>query len=140
MKRNAFFCSFFFLLTTFSYINAQYFWQTQYSPVTSDLVSVSFTDINHGWIATEDGTILYTDAAGSNWHTICQFQNITPTKIFFRNSNLGWMTAQYNSVMDSAIIYRTTDGGYNWSAVFKGSWCVLNDVFFINDTLGWTAG
>lgn len=140
MKRDVAFCSVFFLFTIFSNLSAQYFWQTQYSPVSTNLVAVTFTDINNGWIATDEGTILYTDAAGSNWHTIYQFENITPSKIFFRNANLGWMTGQYNAVTDSTIIFRTTDGGQNWEPVFRRNHCVLNDLFFVNDTLGWTAG
>ncbi len=128
------------LLVSFAEVNAQYVWQKQFSPVNSDLVSVSFVDDLHGWIATNDGTILTTEDAGRNWHSIAQIENIEPSAIFFRNTNLGWMTGQYNSILDSTFILRTIDGGATWEPVFQKNLCRLNDVFFIDDAMGWTAG
>jgi photosystem II stability/assembly factor-like uncharacterized protein len=129
-----------FLVLFLSNVTAQYVWQTQISPVNSNLVSVSFVDNNNGWIATQDGIILSTDDAGMNWNSINQIENITPTKIFFRNSDLGWLTGKYNGIVDSSIIYRTTNSGTTWEPMFQSSHFGLNDIFFINDTLGWTTG
>jgi hypothetical protein len=43
---------------------AQYNWSAQTCPVDEDLISVSFADINSGWIATRDGKVLHTDNSG----------------------------------------------------------------------------
>ncbi len=129
-----------FLMVAISDVSAQNVWQTQSSPVSSDLVSVSFTDNLHGWIATDDGNILFTENGGANWQTIAQMPNATPSKIFFRDTLLGWLTGGYNSVVDSAFILRTEDGGVTWQPVFQAQQFGLSDIFFINDTLGWTTG
>lgn len=121
-------------------VSAQYTWQTQTSPVNTDFVSVSFTDTLHGWIAADDGTILFTENGGKNWQTQVKFENITPSKIFFRNTQLGWLAGKYNTLIDSAFIFRTTDGGNHWEPVFQRKFYKLNDLFFIDDTMGWVAG
>jgi|GEM_PF-5161719 len=129
-----------FLLATISGVSAQNVWQIQNSPVSSDLVSVTFVDNLHGWIATETGNILFTENGGSSWQTIAQVTNATPSKIFFRDNLLGWLTGRYNTLVDSAFILRTLDGGVTWQPVFQRQNFELNDLFFINDTLGWTTG
>ena len=129
-----------FLCIFLSDISGQYTWQKQESTVDANLIATSFIDTLHGWIATDDGTILFTSDAGQQWNATAQLENITPTKIFFRNSQLGWLTGQYNQLIDSAIIFRTTDGGSHWDPVFHRMFYKLNDLFFIDDTMGWVAG
>ncbi len=140
MKKIFTLLSVWFLMAAISDVSAQNVWQTQSSPVSSDLVSVSFTDNLHGWIATDDGNILFTENGGANWQTIAQIPNATPSKIFFRDTLLGWLTGGYNSVVDSAFILRTEDGGVTWQPAFQAQQFGLSDIFFINDTLGWTSG
>jgi hypothetical protein len=140
MKNNILRFAILLIFTNLSNIAAQHSWQTQTSLIDTNLVSVSFVDTVHGWVAAEDGSILYTDNAGKNWQTIAGIENITPSKIFFRNTLLGFITARHNSLIDSAIIFRTTNGGVNWQPIFQKKNCKLSDLFFINDTMGWTAG
>ena len=118
----------------------QYVWQKQISSMNSNLISVSFVDDLNGWIVTEDGTILSTVDAGMNWDSIYHVEDVSPSKIFFSTTDLGWLTGQHRLLSDAAFIYRTTNGGVSWEPVFQGLQTYLHDIFFINDTLGWTAG
>ncbi len=140
MKQLISWITFLAILLSSSEVSGQYTWQMQTSPVNTDLVSISFTDTLHGWIAADDGTILITENGGKNWQTQVKLENTIPSKVFFRNTQLGWLTGKYNTLTDSAFIFRTTDGGNNWEPVFQKSYYKLNDLFFIDDTMGWVTG
>ena len=115
-------------------------WQSQSSPVNTDLISICFTDTLNGWIASEDGEIIHTTDGGNNWQILKQFVNFKPSGIVFINNNLGWIAGKMSNITDTACIMHTTNGGNNWGVIYKNAACHLNDLFFINDTLGWAAG
>lgn len=121
-------------------MQAQNSWKPQFSPIQSDLVSLSFIDHLTGWIASSDGDILYTNDAGANWEEIAQLEHISPTRIFFWDSTLGWLSGNSKTAPDSAFVFRTNDGGESWEPVHKAAFFRLNDLFFANDTLGWIVG
>ena len=76
---------------------AQYNWSAQTCPVDEDLISVSFTDINSGWIATGEGKALHTDNRKLDWLVMHQFSEFIGTKIIFQDVNHGWVTG-YSTV------------------------------------------
>jgi photosystem II stability/assembly factor-like uncharacterized protein len=140
MKKQILWITAVLLFMFLSVTSGQYTWQKQESPVNTNLIAVSFTDSLHGWIAANDGTILSTNNGGKDWQTLVKFENTIPSKIFFRNTQLGWLAGKYNTMIDSAFILRTTDGGNHWEPVFQRKFYKLNDLFFIDDTMGWVAG
>lgn len=121
-------------------VGAQDTWQTQGSPVAANLLSVSFADSVHGWIAADNGTLLSTDDGGLNWSEANRPENFIPSKIFFIDPNLGWLAGEYSNKADTGFVLRTSDGGQNWDTVFHYQYFKFNDLFFINDTMGWLAG
>jgi photosystem II stability/assembly factor-like uncharacterized protein len=121
-------------------LQGQLTWQTQSAPVNENLISVCFSDTAHGWIATDNGTVLYTGNAGKDWETRVQIENFMPTKLWFSNTQLGWISGKFTNRADTAFILRTVNGGSDWEIIFDGAGITLNDLFFINDTMGWTVG
>ena len=121
-------------------IHAQLAWQTQSAPVSTKLISVCFADTVHGWIASENGVVLYTENAGKGWNSLAQIENFIPSKIWFTSTQLGWITGKFTDRADTVSILRTVNGGSIWDIVFDGAGITLNDLFFINDTMGWTVG
>lgn len=115
--------------------NAQSTWQTINSPVTEDLISLSFTDETHGWILSEEGTLLKTTDGGDSWQT----SNVGSgrfTSIYFTSQTHGCITA----TLDSSLIFLTNDGGDTWQEIDHPHAQRLNDVYFANDLIGWTVG
>jgi len=115
--------------------NAQATWQTINSPVTEDLISLSFTDETHGWILSEEGTLLKTTDGGDSWQT----SNVGSgrfTSIYFTSQTHGCITA----TLDSSLIFLTNDGGDTWQEIDHPHAQRLNDVYFANDLIGWTVG
>ena len=121
-------------------VQSQSTWQTQSAPVSTDLISVCFTDTSHGWIASENGMILYTEDAGKDWQSLAQIENFIPSKLWFNSTQLGWIAGKFTNRADTAFILRTVNGGGDWEIIFEGAGITLNDLFFINDTMGWTVG
>ena len=121
-------------------LHAQLAWQEQTAPVSADLISVCFADSVHGWIASENGIILYTENAGKVWNSLAQIDNFIPSKLWFISTQLGWITGKFTDRADTVSILRTVNGGSIWDIVFDGAGITLNDLFFINDTMGWTVG
>lgn len=121
-------------------LHAQLAWQEQSAPVSADLISVCFADTVHGWIASGNGIVLYTEDAGKGWKSLAQIENFIPSKLWFVSTQLGWITGNFTERPDTVSILRTVNGGSDWELVFDGAGITLNDIFFINDTMGWTVG
>ena len=121
-------------------VNGQDTWQTQNSPVAANLLSVSFADSLHGWIAADNGILLSTYDGGLNWSKANRPENFIPSKIFFIDPNLGWLAGEYSNKADTGFVLRTSDGGQSWDPVFHYQYFKFNDLFFINDTMGWLTG
>jgi photosystem II stability/assembly factor-like uncharacterized protein len=140
MKRRLTVAVIFILMLALS-IPAQYTWSTQTCPVEEDLISVSFTDINSGWIVTTDGTVLHTDNSGLDWSVVNQFPEFIGTKIFFQDQNRGWVTGHAPAYPGEAFIMGTLNGGESWDGInFELGSMIVNDIFFIDDTMGWAVG
>lgn len=114
---------------------AQPAWHKVDSPVTEDLISISFTDEMHGWILSVEGTVLKTTDGGDTWQTSDVASGIS-TSIYFTNQNHGCITAN----LDSSLIYLTNDGGATWQQTDHPHAQLLNDVYFASDLKGWTVG
>lgn len=90
--------------------NAQ--WYPQQSPVSENLVSVSFIDENNGWIVGEYGTILHTTNSGDDWEIQFSNREYIFYGVSFCDTSTGWV------VGDFGIILKTTNSGVDWERVF----------------------
>ena len=117
-------------------------WHTQTSPVTDDLVTVSFASITSGWAATNNGKIIYTSNGGWDWTLQMTLEDRYPEKIAFTDTLTGWMAVNTAgpSETDSAMIMNTTNGGADWVINHKLPNAKFYDIFFLNDTMGWAVG
>jgi photosystem II stability/assembly factor-like uncharacterized protein len=98
-----------FLLIAFQ-IEAQWFQQN--SPVTVNLNSSSFINQNNGWVAGDNGTILYTSDGGINWNRQTTNYTTPLLSISFCDESNGW-AAGYG------IILKTTNGGLDWNRIYN---------------------
>ncbi len=120
-------------------VSGQPDWHLQTSPVSNDLVSVSFADSLNGWAVSDTGTVIHTTDGGLHWQVRQTLHGLFPEKVFFQDIQTGW-TVGVNSTGDTALIMKTTDGGATWDTSYIHLYAKLFDVFFLNDTMGWAVG
>ncbi len=108
-------------------------WVKQDSVQASYLNSVTFTNTTTGIVVGNNGNILRTTNAGTNWIKINPnagtFGNIS--HIEFINTATGWATG------DDGMVLRTTNGGNNWNLNFVADRKSIESADFINESTGW---
>ena len=84
-------------------------WDPQTSGVTDRLNSVYFLDVNTGWAAGNNNTILKTVAGGKTWSRVLEREEggNNFSSIFFTNAKEGW-------AQTSNILLHSSDGGETW--------------------------
>lgn len=97
---------------------------------------IEFTNKDTGWISSTnpfDGGLWRTTDGGASWQTQMSASN-RPSKIFFINSNTGWVigSSNYN-------LYKTTNSGENWIIQY-GFASIPIDIFFVSVDTGWVTG
>ncbi len=110
-------------------------WQLNYTSTASPLTTLSFLNINTGYVAGY-GTILKTTNSGLNWirlQTDFQYRN----DIFFTDENYGSLIMEAGS---SNNLMRTTNGGVNWYQQFSSSINSPKSIFFVDKYTGWVCG
>lgn len=111
-------------------------WFLQYTtPKISRLIDGQFIDENNGYFILDEvykSYCLKTTDGGINWqrHELDTLRNPILTKIFFYDSNIGWIAGEQ--------LYKTTNGGMNWIRiedpfVTRFMW----DIQFISTEIGW---
>ncbi|HSD62412.1 MAG TPA: YCF48-related protein, partial [Ignavibacteriaceae bacterium] len=100
---------------------------------TTLLSSVSFIDVNNGWVAGGSGKILKTTDGGTNWSSLTSGTGTPFYGISFTDANNG-------TVIGMTSIYRTTDGGTTWVNQPSGTGSLLWDVDFIDANNGFVVG
>ncbi len=65
-----------------------------------------FLDFQHGWIAGDKGTVLYTGDGGNTWRLQRTSTGRGLRDVFFVNENIGWV------VGEQGVILHTISGGY----------------------------
>lgn len=123
--------SFIILLTCFS----QQSWEQVSSPISENLKSVCFADAQHGWILSEEGTLLITQNGGSSWQTVDVGEG-TYTCVHFSDQSHGCITGY----ADSSLIMKTTNGGLDWTSIGHQKAHHLNNVYFHDNDIGWAVG
>lgn len=92
-----------------------------------NLNAVWFINENTGWMCSTSDTLYHTTNSGISWTAQKKLQS-DGQKIFFIDSNTGWILAQPK-------LYRTTDSGQNWDIINSQMQQFLT---FINSNTGWT--
>ena len=115
-------------------------WTPQYTDnTTGQLNAMQFTDLNHGWIVGDNGKVFATTNGGTTWNAITNLgltSNHKCTSVFFLNSNVGWISSQLQSSMDTAIVKHTTDGGATWTTQTTPVHSP-NSIYFLAENNGW---
>lgn len=109
-------------------------WSQQREGSGKIFTSVSFTDINHGWIVGFDGTVFATTDGGATWTEQSSGTSEDLTRVAFRDSTHGW------AVGGNGTIIATSDGGVTWVRQDSGSTASIFDVAFPDATHGWAVG
>ena len=120
-------------LLTFNFTTAQS-WTKIFEGEYFNGTSVYFTDVNAGYIATDNGKIYKTTDAGTNWKSLLTGVKTPFTAIRFTNSNTGYVCGS------AGVILKTTDAGTTWTALNSGTLLSLNCIFFTDDNTGYIAG
>ena len=84
-------------------------WDVQNSGVTDQLNSVIFRDVNTGWAAGANNTILKTNDGGKTWSRVLEREEggNTFSSIFFTSATDGWAGG-------NNVLLHSSDGGETW--------------------------
>jgi photosystem II stability/assembly factor-like uncharacterized protein len=111
------------------------YWTKKSSGTHNDLTSVKFADINNGWVAGKNGTVLKTTNGGVSW-TQKDLGTTLELSVYYARGNdviIGTKNGQ--------TLYKSTDAGNIWNTVATGKTNNLNgnhDCFFFGDiNTGW---
>ncbi len=109
---------------------------------------VFFTDENHGWAVGGNfypsrSKILRTDNGGATWNATETFGNPLK-KVFFVNSQEGWIIGTPGAGPWSNVVMHTTDGGLSWETQYyhygNDSEPSFKDLWFTDQQMGWVVG
>ncbi len=110
-------------------------------PTSNNLNSVKFITPKKGWVAGEQGAILYTEDGGDTWEYQKSWTEKSINSLFFVNELQGWAVGGGDGpAKEKGMILHTADGGKTWGEQQGEFESTLNSVFFINDKEGWIAG
>jgi len=108
-------------------------------PTSKALRSVRFITPQKGWIAGEEGTILYTENGGDTWAYQESGTKQWIVGLYFANERQGWAVGAGNP-NEKGVILHTENGGQAWVPQDGDFYSNLNSVYFLNDKEGWIAG
>lgn len=81
---------------------------------------VTFSDLQHGWIAVDNGTTLYrTNDGGEHWAKITPVFTASITafaQLNFVSTKIGWALG-YTPEAANTLLFKTTDGGQTWTQI-----------------------
>ena len=109
---------------------AQWYWQNPL-PQGNTISSISFVDVNNGFMVGLDGTILKTTNGGDDWEIKASGTKKQLLSVIFVDENNGWIVGQ------DGLIIKTSDGGDNWTHQTSNTFSWLNSVYFIDSSTGW---
>jgi len=115
-------------------VNGQSGWQWQNPlPTGNHLHSTFFIDVNTGYTAGDNGSILKTTNGGTRWISQSSGTSNNISDIYFNSSMTGW-------AIGNDLILNTTNGGENWNSQSSGTSNYLGSIYFISSTTGWVVG
>jgi photosystem II stability/assembly factor-like uncharacterized protein len=98
-------------------------------PTTEALQDVFFTDLDHGFVVGDNGTLMRTTDGGATWTAISTGQSMALMAVHFSDPMHGWVVGR------NSVVLRTTDGGVTWISEFLSG--ELRGVWFVSAQQGW---
>lgn len=111
-------------------------WKKTMLPARFLMLDGNFSDALNGLIVGGNGTILFTEDAGLNWHPATLAGEARPrlNSVFFINQKTGWAAGNQGK------IYATMNGGKYWREQNSNIAKNLTDIFFLNTAEGYAIG
>ncbi len=109
-------------------------------PTSNHLYAVKFVTPKKGWIAGEQGVILYTENGGETWEYQESGTEQTIKSLFFINERQGWAVGGESRTREKGVIVHTEDGGKSWVQQQGDFNSPLNSVLFLSEKEGWIVG
>lgn len=91
--------------------------------------NIQFTDLQHGWARSSDGSLVRTTNGGASW----QYHRAAVTTFFFLDAQVGWLSH------GSGTIWRTTNGGAAWVQVGQLPGGKITELLFMDAQHGWAS-
>ncbi len=108
-------------------------WTARPLPDSSRMRAVRFLDANRGYVAGDNGTLLFTDDGGYNWKTVAVPVRSHLTAIDWKGES-GWVAGH------GGVILHTGDSGRTWTLQNSRTSQPLVSVYFLDDDHGWAVG
>jgi photosystem II stability/assembly factor-like uncharacterized protein len=109
-------------------------WIDQESPVSEELVAVSFVDSDYGWAVGHFGTIVHTTNGGDTWIEQESGTSAFFTSVQFLDREAGW------TVGGGGAVLSTSDGGTTWESEGCVTFSNLTAIHMIDRESGWIVG
>ena len=119
-----------------------------FNPPAFYLVDCHFFSVDTGFVVGSTGTnfsneqyaVYYTVDGGQNWIQVAGNSSLVGHcwKINFPSRNIGYISIEAGSGMDSIPVLKTVDGGLTWEEkLWNVSLWFEQGIGFVNDTVGW---
>jgi len=122
------------LLTSFSFVNAQYGWHQMNSGTTDQFNGVYTIDSLHAVAVGLNGNVFRTDDGGATWTQRVSNTTNTLAAVTFPDANTGY------AVGFNGTIIKSNNGGVSWTAQTSGTTEDLCAVSFIDVNTGYAVG
>ena len=105
----------------------------------SEFLSLTFSDVLHGWASGRGGVIYHTDDGGSTWNKQESGTTLKLWKITFVDGLKGWAVGgeTRGDLTWRSVLIATDDGGYSWKSLPNESDLTFHDLAFVDQTTGW---
>ncbi len=109
-------------------------WVTINTGASQNLNAIQFINLQSGFAAGANGTVIKTTNSGANWVILNTGSSVELRAVHFLNTSTG-IVCGYNGT-----ILRTANGGDNWSAITSGTTNHLLGISFFNESIGICVG
>jgi photosystem II stability/assembly factor-like uncharacterized protein len=106
-------------------------WEQQVSGTNNMLTSVSFIDVDQGWIVGGNGTILHTNDGGLEWEPQASGTYNNLVKVTFPDAMHGWTCGMNGTIL------ATNNGGQTWNSQVSGTTDNILSIYFVDLLHGW---
>jgi photosystem II stability/assembly factor-like uncharacterized protein len=108
-------------------------WAARNTGAKGRLRAITFTDVNHGFVAGDGGLLLATEDGGKTWQVRQTGTTEALTDIEFAGQ-AGWVAGY------TGVLLHSSDGGHTWARQTAGTAQSLESIFFLDADRGWAVG
>jgi len=113
--------------TTDGGINWQYFNMLSLFPEGCNVTNMSWPDIEHGFVAGNDGLLAHTTDTGGSYVSMSDGFTTDIKSVFFSDTLHGFIAGIDNT---DPVIKQTFDGGFTWTPCFMDTASVMTGIYF----------